>query len=111
MPNYERLPIAEPAWDKHVMAGHILYIDRFGNLISNLTAYHLKEVRGLTKRPEPYIRIGGITIDGMVRSYAEGSPDTPQALINSNGYVEVFLKEGRAADRLKVDRGQRIELC
>ena len=44
-------------------------------------------------------------------SYAEGSPDTPQALINSNGYVEVFLKEGRAADRLKVDRGQRIELC
>ena len=111
VPNYERLPIAEPAWDKHVMAGHILYIDRFGNLISNLTAYHLKEVRGLTKRPEPYIRIGGITIDGMVRSYAEGSPDTPQALINSNGYVEVFLKEGRAADRLKVERGQRIELC
>lgn len=111
VPNYERLPIEEPAWDKHVLAGHILYIDRFGNLISDLTAYHLKEVRGLSKRPEPYIRIGGVTIDGMVRSYAEGSPETPQALINSNGYLEVFLKEGRAADRLNVSRGQRIELC
>ncbi len=111
VPNYARLPIAEPAWDKHVMAGQILYIDRFGNLISNLTAYHLKEVRGVTKRPEPSIRIGGITIDGLVGSYAEGSPDTPQALINSNGYVEVFLKEGHAADRLKVERGRRIELC
>ena len=38
----------------------------------------------------PAIR-GGLTIDGLVRSYGEGSADTPQALINSNGYVEVFL--------------------
>ncbi len=111
VPNYERLSIPEPAWDKHVMAGQIVYIDRFGNLISNLTAYHLKEVRSLTKRPDPYVRIGGHTIDGVGRSYAEGSPDQPQALMNSNGYVEVFVKEGRAAERLNVSRGARIELC
>ncbi|MDP9132038.1 MAG: SAM-dependent chlorinase/fluorinase [Nitrospirota bacterium] len=111
VPNYERLSIPEPAWDKHVMAGQIVYIDRFGNLISNLTAYHLKEVRGLTKRSDPYVRIGGHTIDGVGRSYAEGSPDQPQALMNSNGYVEVFVKEGRAAERLNVSRGARIELC
>ena len=110
VPNYERLPIPEPAWDKHVMAGQIVHIDRFGNLISNLTAYHLREVRSVTKRSEPYIRIGGLTIDNLTRSYAEGLLDAPQALINSNGYVEVFLKEGRAADQLNVSRGARIEL-
>jgi len=97
-------------WDKHVMAGQIVYIDRFGNLISNLTAYHMREVRGVTKRSEPYIRIGGHTVDTIVRSYAEGSSDAPRALINSNGYLEVFLKEGRATDRLNVARGARIEL-
>jgi S-adenosylmethionine hydrolase len=111
VPHYERLSIPEPAWEKHVLAGQIVYIDRFGNLISNLTGYHVKEVRGLTKRSEPYIRIGGLTIDGLVRSYSEGTPDQPQALINSNGYVEVFLKEGRAVDRLNVARGTGIELC
>lgn len=111
VPNYERLPIVEPGWDNHVMAGHILYIDRFGNLISNLTAYHLKEVRGVTKRSEAYIRIGGHTIDKIVRTYAEGSPDSPRALINSNGYLEIFIQEGRAADRLSIARGERIELC
>lgn len=111
VPNYERLPIPEPAWDKHVMAGQIVYIDRFGNLISNLTAYHVREVRGATKRSEPYIRIGSLTIDGVVRSYADGSPDEPRALINSNGYLEVFLKEGHAADRLNLSRDARIELC
>ncbi|ULA68321.1 MAG: hypothetical protein LZF62_340071 [Nitrospira sp.] len=110
VPNYERLPIAEPSWDKHAMAGEIVYIDRFGNLISNLTAYHIREVRGVSKRSDPYIRIGGLTIDSLVHTYAEGSVDTPRALINSNGYVEVFLKEGRAADRLNVVRGARIEL-
>jgi S-adenosylmethionine hydrolase len=110
VPNYERLPISEPGWDKHVMAGEIAYIDRFGNVISNLTQYHIREVRGVTKRSEPYIRIGGLTIDGLARSYAEGSTETPRALINSNGYLEIFLKEGRAADRLNVARGARIEL-
>ena len=110
VPNYERLPIPEPAWDQHAMTGQVVYIDRFGNLISTLTAYHVKEVCGLTKRSTPYIRLGGITIDGLVRSYAEGSNE-PYALINSNGYVEVFLKEGRAADRLNIGRGARLDLC
>ena len=91
--------------------GEVVHIDRFGNLISNLTAYHVKEVRGFAKRSEPYIRIGGLTIQGLVRTYDEGVPDQPQALINSNGYVEVFLKEGRAVQRLMAARGTRVELC
>ena len=111
VPDYERLPIREPAWERHVLVGEIAYVDRFGNLISNLTAYHLKEVRGVTKRSEPYIRLGGVTIDGTVHSYGEGLPEAPRALINSNGYLEIFLKEGRAADRLGVARGARIELA
>ena len=111
VPNYERLSIPDPAWDNHVMAGQIVYIDRFGNLISNLTAYHVKEVRGFAKRSEPYIRIGGITIGGLVRTYDEGAPDQPHALINSNGYLEVFLKKGRAAEHLMAARGTRVELC
>lgn len=110
VPNYERLSIPEPAWAQHAMSGQIVYIDRFGNLITNLTAYHVKEVSGLTKRSTPYIRLGGITIDGLLQSYAEGSSE-PQALINSNGYVEVFVKEGRAADRLNLARGARVDLC
>lgn len=109
VPNYERLPIPEPTWDKQMMAGQIVYIDRFGNLMTNVAAYHFKEVRDLTKH-EPSIRIGGLTIEGLVRSYGEGSLDQPQALINSNGYLEIFLREGRAADRMNAVRGARVEL-
>jgi S-adenosylmethionine hydrolase len=111
MKNYERLPVVAPGWDNHVMAGQIVYVDRFGNLISNLTRFQLTEVRGVAKRSALYIRLAGKTIEGLVDSYSDGAPGAPQALINSNGQLEVFVREGNAADMLGVTRGARIELA
>ena len=109
--NCERLSVRKPGWDHHLIAGEVVYVDHFGNLISNLTRLQLSELRSHTKRPEPSIRIGGITIDGLSRSYSDGTPGRPHALLNSNGQLEIFVKEGRAADLLGVTRGERIELA
>ncbi len=106
-----KLPLAEPAWQGSMLAGTIVYVDRFGNLISNLTPFHVKEVQGRTRRSGVSIRIGGITIDGLVRSYSQGDPITPRALVNSNGQVEIFVKEDSAAETLKVRRGETITLA
>ena len=108
--DYRTLPIAQPRWEQTILVGEIVYVDRFGNLISNLTPYYVEEVREVTKRPYALIRIAGHTIDGLVGSYAEGSTEEPSALINSNGTVEVFIKEGSAAQRLKVGCGMEIIL-
>lgn len=108
--DYVRLPIAEPKWEGSVLTGTIVYVDRFGNLISNFTLFHVQDVQGRTKRSSVSVRIGGVTIDGLVRSYADGDRAAPHALINSNGQVEVFLKEGSAAEMLKVIRGGPITL-
>ena len=86
-------------------------MDRFGNLISNLTPFHVKDVQGRTRRSDVSIRIGGVTIDGLLRNYSQGSADAPHALINSNGQVEVFIKEGSAAETLNISRGERITLA
>lgn len=109
--DYVKLPIVEPEWQGSVLTGRIVYVDRFGNLISNLTPFHVKDLQGKTRRSEVSIRIGGITIEGLVRSYSQGDPAVPHALINSNGQVEVFLKEGSAAAALKVSRGDAITLA
>ena len=90
--------------------GEIVHIDRFGNLISNLTIAHVHEVLSVTKREAPVIRIGAQAIRGLLRSYGQAPSDAIGALINSNGQVEVFCKEGRAADRLGLSRGAVIEL-
>jgi S-adenosylmethionine hydrolase len=108
--DYVRLPAILPEWDGAGLRGQVVYVDRFGNLISNITPLQLKEWQGRTKRTHASIRIAGITIDGLVSSYSAGSPSTPQALINSNGQLEVFLKEASAASFLKARRGTAIEL-
>jgi S-adenosyl-L-methionine hydrolase (adenosine-forming) len=103
-------PIRKPRWESGTLVGEIVYVDRFGNVISNLTAVQLKELQTVTKRPSPLISIAGHRIDGLVNSYSEGDRDTPQALINSNGQLEIFLKEGHAAAALKVGPRDSIAL-
>ncbi|MGH7232708.1 MAG: SAM hydrolase/SAM-dependent halogenase family protein [Nitrospiraceae bacterium] len=105
-----RLPRQEPGWQKQTFVGRIAYVDRFGNLISNMTPLHLKEVQGVSKRSHITIRLAGITIEGLTACYADGHPGAPHALINSNGELEIFVKEGSAADVIKAGRGERIEL-
>jgi len=93
------------------MMGQIVYVDHFGNLISNLTRLQLTEVRSITKRSQPCIHFAGITIDGLVESYGDGAPNSPSALINSNGQLEVFVKEGNAAATLRAREGAPIEMA
>lgn len=110
--DYVRLPIPEPAWDGKALVGRMVSVDHFGNLISNVTTLHLKEVQGVTRKStsEVTIRLGGTVIQGLTASYSAGSRDAAGALINSNGQLEIFLKDGSAAEWLKIGRGERIEV-
>jgi S-adenosylmethionine hydrolase len=109
--DYQTFPIAQPHWEQATLVGEIVYVDRFGNLISNLTQQHLEEVRLVAKGRQLSILIGKRIIEGLVESYSEGMAEKPSALINSDGKLEVFLKEASAADLLQVGRGARIEVA
>ncbi len=108
--DYARLAIPEPRWEQQALVGQIVYVDHFGNLISNLTSFHLNEVRSVTQHTTPRIRLGNLTIESLVASYSDGSSETPCALINSNGQLEIFLKEAPASDRLKMGQGEPIKI-
>jgi S-adenosyl-L-methionine hydrolase (adenosine-forming) len=102
--------ISKPKWEAKALVGEIVHVDRFGNLISNLTPHHVKEIRDVTKRPDPLIRITCHTIDGLVGSYQEGDTQLPRALINSNGQLEIFLKESSAASLLQLGKKESVRL-
>jgi len=102
--------ISKPKWEARALVGEIVHVDRFGNLISNLTPHHVEEVLDVTKRPNPLIRIAGHTIDGLVGSYYEGDAQAPRVLINSNGQLEIFLKEGSAASLLQLGTREAVRL-
>ena len=104
------LTISKPKWEDKALVGEIVHVDRFGNLISNLTPHHVQEVRDATKRSNAHIRIAGHKIETLVGSYSEGMAEWPSALINSDGQLEIFAKEASAADLLKVGKGARVEV-
>jgi S-adenosyl-L-methionine hydrolase (adenosine-forming) len=77
--------------------GTILRIDKFGNLITNLTARDLPEpVR------EYSLRIAGHQIRQHLDSYAEAEPKEPFTIFGSSGYLEISVNRGSAASLLKV---------
>jgi len=108
--DYGTFPIPQPRWEHTALVGEIVYVDRFGNLISNLTQQHLEEPRLVAMGRQWSIRIGERVIEGPVNSYSVGSAQKPCAIINSDGRLEIFLKESSAADLLQVGKGARIEV-
>ncbi|MGI9236771.1 MAG: SAM hydrolase/SAM-dependent halogenase family protein [Woeseiaceae bacterium] len=80
------------------ISGVIVTIDAFGNLISNIDANLLDDLR------EPVANIGGHQIP-MLQTYGRANPGDLLALVNSFGVVEVAKAEGSAAQGLGSERG------
>ena len=104
------LSIVEPKRGANGLVGEVVYVDHFGNLITNFALKHLGTMRSTTRNEGLALHIAGHRVNGLVASYAEGSKVKPSALINSNGAIEIFIREGSAAQWLKVRRGVEITL-
>jgi len=105
-----RRSVAIPVWHEELLIGKIISVDRFGNLISNITARQVREFRAAMGQSVE-IHIGTYVINELVGSYSHGSRQTPSALINSSGNLEIFLQEESAAQNLQVGVGEEVHLC
>ena len=99
-----------PVWLDDSLVGQVASVDRFGNLISNLRREDMDSVQSRAQQSAVLIHVGDGTIDGVVASYSEGLHDEPCALFNSDGYLEIFLRESSAAEFLRLGRGVEIRL-
>ncbi len=87
------------------LVGHILHIDNFGNLITNIRSENLPQTEKTIT-----IQVGNQLIRGLSRTYAEGKEKELLALIGSSDYLEVSLKEGSAADFLNAQVGNEVKI-
>lgn len=99
----------QPSVKDGTIRGQIIYVDRFGNLITNIRVTHLGAVQSKPTQSRLQVRIGMHEIHGMMGNYSEGITGMPHAVINSNGMLEIFVKEARAADILGAGVGSLIE--
>jgi S-adenosylmethionine hydrolase len=125
----ERLNISAPVMGKSgQLAGEVMHIDRFGNLITNITRDHLQFLYGPTKNnPEiqnskleirnPKLEtrnskletvIGKEKIIGLCASYMDVGKGRPLAIIGSTGYLEISVNQGSAQKYFKARRESKV---
>jgi len=85
--------------------GEVLFVDRFGNLITNIPANAIQTLDG-----RPSVRVGARTVAQHVSHYAESKPGTLVWLISSVGLLEVAETNGNAAQRLAARVGDPVEI-
>jgi S-adenosyl-L-methionine hydrolase (adenosine-forming) len=83
--------------------GEIIYIDRFGNLTSNIPAEMLtRNVRS--------VEAGNARIAGIHRFFGEVPEGEPVALINSFGFLEIAVNKRDAARELALGTGEPVKV-
>ncbi|MCI4359964.1 MAG: SAM-dependent chlorinase/fluorinase [Thermoplasmata archaeon] len=90
--------------------GHVVHVDRFGNLITDI-APSLTGPEGTTLR----VRVGLGKPARLVRrrTYEDGTKGNAMLLVSSFGLLELSVREGSAARRYRAGTGATvtIELC
>lgn len=97
------LPAIECRGDR--LLGHVVYVDPFGNLVTNIPARALSD-----GSPEKLtVRIAGAVIRGLSWAYSDVTAGTLLAYVGSAGYVEVAVNRQSAAMRLGAGYGTAVE--
>ncbi len=94
------LPLPRPT--KEGFEGEVLWIDHFGNLVTNFG--------NRTLSVSFRLKIGKRTIDKVGRHYAQAKKGELLVLGGSSGYLEVSVNQGRADKVLKTKIGDKVNL-
>jgi len=97
------LPVLSVERSDDGIQGEIIYVDRFGNLTSNIGA------EMLTKQVKT-VSVGDAKISGLKRFFQEVPKGAPVALVNSFGFLEIAVNQGNAADALGISTGSRVRI-
>ncbi|OGV45503.1 MAG: hypothetical protein A2X46_00765 [Lentisphaerae bacterium GWF2_57_35] len=100
-----RLDIPEPVVEGNVLTGAIRHVDRYGNLISNISAA-LADRAGLRLGRQVSVRIGDQTVSARVTStYGDVPQGDWVVLKNAEGAVEVARNMADAAQTVQARAG------
>ncbi|MGD0650027.1 MAG: SAM-dependent chlorinase/fluorinase [Verrucomicrobiia bacterium] len=105
-----------------VLRGEIIYIDRFGNAITNLDEAMVRQI-GRTDVPPvkqdgragktggtPVLLLKGHPLCELKRFYQDAPAGQPLALVGSSGFLEIAVNNGNAAQELGLRVGDRVQV-
>ncbi|MFB2968881.1 S-adenosyl-l-methionine hydroxide adenosyltransferase family protein [Aerosakkonema sp. BLCC-F183] len=97
-----QLPIPECTFTDTGIIGCIQYVDRFGNLITNIPA-HLVDGKNW------FVKAAGLSIPGN-KTYSDTADGSAIALVGSHGWVEIAVSNGNAQSQLQIKCGDAVQI-
>lgn len=97
------LDIAEPVIGDDRVEGEIIYIDSFGNCVSNIGVGDIEHLGDAVE-----VCVDGHKVGCLRNTYADVSVDEVLALVNSVELVEIAVNRGSAEESLNIRVGSRV---
>jgi S-adenosylmethionine hydrolase len=102
-----RLDLPHATLDGDRIAGQVLRVDRFGNLITNIDRKTFDRLAGAQLE----IQIGGRVVSKVVSAYTDASPGELCALFGSTDHLEIAANGASAAGELDLGRGAPVHVA
>lgn len=96
-----------PIADKDGLEGMVIHIDKFGNLITNITESLIEDVIG---EKSVKIYVGNTILHKIASTFGAVTEGEPVAYIGSSGMLEIGINKGNAEQMLGVQKGAQISL-
>jgi len=104
-----RQPAHEPERNGDTLVGRVVFLDRFGNALTNLTATSIAAAFGDgTPDATLEVRVLDRRISGLARSYGDAEVGTLVAILGSSGRLEIAQVGGAASERLGLGEGDAV---
>jgi hypothetical protein len=93
---------------KGKLVGEVLHVDGFGNIVTNVG----EEALGNLKTWDSVgVNINGFNVKTeLAKTYTEAKPKEVFVLMGSQGYVEIAVNQGSAAEQFKAKTGDKVTL-
>jgi S-adenosylmethionine hydrolase len=102
-----RLDVPSPRVATECLAGEVMRVDRFGNLVTNIDRRTFEQFRGSAG-----IRVeaGPHSVERLVSTYADAPPGAVCALFGSTDHLEIACNGASAHARLALGRGAEVRV-
>jgi S-adenosylmethionine hydrolase len=105
--NPVRFNIPTPVVSEKQIKGSVVHVDRFGNLITNITATELTEQHLVSGAK---VRVGNRDVARILKNFSEANPNELFAYFGSAGFLEIGVPKQSAARMTEARRGVEVEV-
>ena len=106
---YVRFPFTGPEIKEDILEGEIIHIDRFGNLVTNISEETLKGFVGRDKE-EFQIIIKDKILNRICHTYSDVPQGELLVVIGSSGFLDVSANCASAAEMLSAKPGETVRV-